>query len=211
MLYALLHKNTVIGLFNDIKKCELTSKGLVDNKFTTSKLLSIVSYHDNSITLYEECDTNISDKIIDNFTNDNDSEETHNTNSLSSEKQKKIKKQRDKQSKIEYNMSLLKKKKEQIEESKNIYKIDYDLYKKMNKIANENPDFIIPELFQVKYKIMVDLDNNNNLSWESFNEIYKKTELPTSYDKLFGDCKSPERKLLEIESDTETVTSEDLI
>ena len=208
MLYALLHKNTVIGLFNDIKKCEMMSKGLVNNKFTQSKFLSIVSYYDNSITLYDQ-DLEKEDEVehnIEEFSNEETSDSV-NTESLNSDTQKKIKKQRDKQSKIEYNMTLLKKKKEQIEENKNVYKTDYELYKRLKKIAKDNTEFIIPELFQVKYKTMDELENANNLSWDTFSEVYKKTDITTSYDRLFGDCKSPDRKLLNIESDTPNDTS----
>ena len=203
MLFALLHKNTIIGLFSNMKKCQQMSTGLVNNKFTQSKHLTIVSYYDNSITLYDMNEDDEGDDIIENFTTEETTVSEEKEVVLNSDTKDKIKKQQNKQSKIEYNINLLKQKKEQLEESKNVYKIDYELFKKFKKYQTEIPDFVIPELFQDKYNIMIELDNANNLSWESFRNKYKTSSIDTSYSKLFAGDKTRERSLLDIDSDSD--------
>ena len=202
MLYALFNKDALIGLFSDLKKCKQMLNGLVNNKFAVLKNLKIVSYYDNSITVIDD---NIEkDNIIETFTTENTTESEDNnvsTDKLDKEVQNKIKKTRDKQSKIEYNMNLLKQNKEKIEESKNIYNSDLKLYNQFKKLKETNNVFMIPELFQYKYEVMYKLDLQNNLSWETFNANYIKVNTTnTSYTKLFGDG-SCERNLLNISSE----------
>jgi hypothetical protein len=183
--------------------------GLVANKFAKKTDLTIISYYDNSITTGEY----ISDEeeFIENFTSESTTESPNSSKKLEQkilltdeldEKDKKIiKKTRDKQSKIDYNVNLLKQKKEKIEESKSIYKTDIELFNKFKKIKKENNTFIIPELFQSKFNLMIELEEQNKLTWENFHTFYKKTNIDTSYNKMFE--KGEERKLLEISSDSE--------
>jgi len=204
MLHALLHKDKIIGLFSDLKKCNIMHKGLVNNNFAISNNIKILSYYDNSITLYDKTNDNIEeDIIIETFTDENttDSDIIVSTDKLDSSKQKEIKKQREKKSKIEYNMNLLKQKKDKIEESKTVYKSDIELFKKFKKLKNEIPDFVIPELFHNKFILMKQLEDDNNLSWEIFHSKYTKENLDTSYNKLFGPP-TKERALLDL-SDSE--------
>lgn len=175
--------------------------GLVANKFAKKTDLIIVSYYDNSITTGEyESD----DEIIENFTSESTTESDKKillTDELDEKDKKIIKKTRDKQSKIDYNVNLLKQKKEKIEESKSIYKTDIELFNKFKKIKKETHAFIIPELFQSKFNLMIELEEQNKLTWENFHTFYKKTNIDTSYNKMFE--KGEERKLLEISSETE--------
>ena len=125
------------------------------------------------------------------------------TDELDSVTRKKIKKHKNRQSKIEYNMTLIKQKKEKLEESQNIYKTDFELFKKFKKIIIDTPNFTIPELFQGKFKLMLELEKLNNLSWETFHANYKKDKITTSHSTLFEveNEKTNERELLEISSD----------
>ena len=184
MLYALLHKDKLIGLYNNHKNCKQMLTGLTNNKFAKQGDLKIVNYYDNSITIADIDE-------IEHFTTDNttDSEneteiESISTDDLDDETKNEIKKKREKKSKIDYNVNLLKKKKDLIEESKNTYKIDYELFKKFKKFKETNSNFDIPELFQAKYKLMTELELENNLNWEF-------------------DGRTNERQLLEISSSSE--------
>jgi hypothetical protein len=66
----------------------------------------------------------------------------------------------------------LRKQKEKIEESKNVYKVDLDLYKRFKKIKETNDKFEIPEMFIDKYELMEGLEKENKLCWENFYELY---------------------------------------
>jgi hypothetical protein len=224
MLYILLHKNKIAGVFSDLKKCKIIMKGLVTNGFTTMKMLQIVTYYENSITLFDDKveEAPKEDNIIEMFT-DEDTTSTENdtkktpkktpkktlkkpekkvlTEELDSDTKNKINKQRLKQNKIEYNMSLLKQKKEKLEESKTIFNADLTLFNKFKKILVSKPSFVIPELFLQKFNTMLRLESENNLNWESFNNIYEKETIDTSYNKLFGVEKCKEKQLLEISSE----------
>ena len=206
MLFALLHKNKLLGLYNNFDKCSQMQNGLVANNFAKSNDFSIVTYYTNSICVHKNKDTNsnfVTENIIENTTSDNTA--THNNNKNNNNKINSS--YTKKESKIKYNLSLLQKKKEEIEESKTVYKVDFNLFTKFKKICNENPNFIIPDLFQKKYSIMEKLDQANNLSWETFNAIYVKENIPTTFDNLF-ELGGGEKKLLNISDTTEDESTE---
>ena len=98
MLHALLYKDKLIGLFTDLKKCILMQKGLDANNFAKMVNMKIISYHDNSITICDSEDEEEDNNIIETFTTDDttDSENFISTDKLDSDKQKTLKKQRDK-------------------------------------------------------------------------------------------------------------------
>ena len=215
MLFALLHKNKLLGLYNDFDKCSIMLNGLVTNNFAKNNDLSIVTYYTNSICIHKDNqnkdtinkNTNlnfITENLIENpieNTIENPIENTNSNNKMNSRYTLK-------ESKIKYNLSLLKKKKEEIEESKTVYKVDFNLFTKFKKICSENPNFIIPDLFQKKYSIMNKLDQANNLSWETFNAIYVKENIPTTFDNLF-ELGGGDKKLLNISDSTENESSEE--
>lgn len=192
MLYAIMNKENLLGLFSDLKKCKLTIQGLVTNKLLKETDLTIISYHENTIT--KTTTPNIfleqsSDDEFEQMTSENTSEASSESDNESSEdtteKRKKREKKYNRMKKLEYNITLLKQKKERIHESKNVYKVDLDLYKKFKKIKNDTPDFEIPPIFTEKYLVMEELDNKNELNWENFNECYEKKPLNNSYNMLF--------------------------
>lgn len=212
MLHVLLCKNKIIGVYSDYKKCTQMLDGLVYNKFARKCDLKIQNYYDNSITQSKEYkDIESEDDIIEVFTTEDTTEKKEEkkdtlvaTDELDETGQIKVKKQRDKRSKMEYNISLLKKKKEQIEESKNIYKNDVNLFNKFKKFKLGSPTFEIPELFQNKYDLMTKLEEADTLNWETFNEQYTKQAMSTSYNKLFGHG-GVEKKIINVSSsDSET-------
>ena len=70
-------------------------------------------------------------------------------------------------------------------ESKKIYKVDVELYKKFKKIKEENYQFDIPELFIEKYKVFTMIEEDGNLNWENFYANYKQKNLSSSYGAIF--------------------------
>lgn len=110
----------------------------------------------------------------------------------------------DKKQKINYNLNLLKKRKEKLEEEKRVYEVDLELFNKFKNIKKENDNFVIPDMFEDKYKVFEILDNEEKLSFINFSQVYEKNTENTKWSKLFsGDGK--ERELLEItESESES-------
>ena len=69
---------------------------------------------------------------------------------------------------IQHTINMLNIKKEKILESKQVYDNDIKLYNLFNtKLINE-PNFIIPELFNDKYNIFKKLDSEDRLSWDTY-------------------------------------------
>ena len=209
MLYSLVHKNKTIGLFNDYNKCVQMKDGLISNKFSSSNDLTIVKYYDNSIMV---CTTNTvedvtveettfeDNQVIEQFV-DKEPTEPKEPKELDSATKKKLKKKQERQTKIRYNLELLKQKKEKLEEKKAIYKIDYNLYLKFKKIKETNPAFELPELFIEKYDIMSSLETDGKLDFDNFDATYVKKNMSTSYNRLFvGETK--EKQLLEVSEES---------
>tara|TARA_B100000768_G_scaffold156636_1_gene154302 strand:+ start:3925 stop:4653 length:729 start_codon:yes stop_codon:yes gene_type:complete len=91
----------------------------------------------------------------------------------------------DKQAELIRNINLLKFQKKRLEENKNEYTSNLELYYKFkNKIKSEE-DFVIPELFLEKFKIFTELENCNNLSFEKYLERDPGKFLDNSYNLLF--------------------------
>ena len=186
MLHALIYKHKLVGIFSDYQKCKVMFEGLISNNFVDRKNLEIKSYYDNSITIgeyNEELDTNEAEDAVDTsdvletFT-DNNTTDTPTNNKKQEENIKKAE--------IQNKIFELKKQKEKLENSKNIYNVDLDLYKKFKKIKETNETFEIPEMFIDKYELMEGLEKENKLCWENFHELYKPKIFSTNYDKLFN-------------------------
>ncbi len=177
MLHTLLHKNKVIGLFSDYKKCNMMLEGLVKNSFAQKNNLLIKSFHENSIMEVEYTEENLSDS--------ENVEEFSDSVTTKSEKKEKTVEEINKMNEIQNKIIELKKNKEKMEESKRTYDVDYDLFLKFKKIKESNNNFDIPELFKDKYDLMVELEKENKLCWDNFRELFKPKQLNTSYSKLF--------------------------
>jgi hypothetical protein len=76
----------------------------------------------------------------------------------------------------------LKLQKKKIEESHNEYNNDIQLYNKFKKDKDSNINFIIPELFTLKYGIFDKLNNENKINFENFREEYNKVKPKNNYD-----------------------------
>lgn len=188
MLHALLSGNKLIGLYSDYDLCVQTMEGLIQNRFVMRNMITIKSYHENSM-MSEKYNAPVEDDniSIDNISIDNISiASTTMTDEEDSETRKKRINEKKKQMDLQYNLSLLKKKKEQIEESQRTYEININLYKRFKSLMKNNPNFIIPEMFQDKFILMEQLEHDNMLTWENFHNRYVPKEVDTGYSKLFN-------------------------
>ena len=94
---------------------------------------------------------------------------------------------------IKHEINQLKMQQKQLKEDMNTFDHDIELYKTFNKEKQKNPDFKIPELFNLKYKIMTKLELTNMLNFDSFklewDTIKPKNNYnlftSTSYDEIF--------------------------
>ena len=184
MLHGLLHKNNLIGLFSDYEKCQLIMEGLCNNHFVEKKNLVIKSYYDNSITSCEYNENEVESFTDDDTTDDNNTKVD--TEELDDDTQNKIKESRNNKIELMNNIHLLKKEKEKMNDSKPVYEVDLKLFNKFKTIKKENINFQIPDMFIDKYNLMLELENENKLTWENFYNMYKPTNLHTSYSDIFN-------------------------
>ena len=140
MFYALFNSNKLIGIFDTKDGAEIMINGLKQNNLCNN--LSIRKYIKNSICRVSNTDKSNTDKS---------NTELNNIRKLTPDEEIKINKEK---SELEYELLKLKKQQDNISESKKTYIVDLDLYNKFKKIKNENNEFIIPELFVEKYKVL---------------------------------------------------------
>jgi hypothetical protein len=210
MLFALLNKSKLLGLFDDYDTCTNMLIGLSLNGFVKENDMEIAAYESNSIKLVKPADVFCSDteeSSTDNETTDNETTESENDlnnnviNTFETKENKEKRLRNEKRTrKREYNLNLLKKRKEKLEEQKRTFKIDIELYSKFKEFKNTNENFTIPEMFEKKYMIMETLENNNSLDSDTFYQMYDKEDMDNSWSSLFsGNTK--DRELLEVSSD----------
>ena len=172
-------------LYEDFSDTDITSITLSDNEYHINK----DEYHIKEQILDIDTDTDSDKKIIPNS-------ETDESFTLDAEAfLKKKKEERNHyqkiveidQEKIDIlsHINKLKLEKQKIIEDKIKYDYDLELYKKFKQIIKNNDNFNIPLLFKDKYNLFEKLENNNNLSFESFNENYFETQIKTQYEDMF--------------------------
>lgn len=119
---------------------------------------------------------------------------------------------------LQHNINLLKVHKQRIEESKKIYENDLKLFDIFTNNISKDPNFIIPPIFEDKYRIFKMLKEEGTLSWEHFTSLHKKENYygdyfgVNDYEEYFMKSNKKENddlsEELEIESSSETETSE---
>lgn len=190
MNYLLYQEDNIVGVFNDFSKAKDMATGIIDNGW--AKNFKIIEYKVNSCckgneTLVDEPEESILESDSESELNDLTSQEDNN---------------------LQSELNLLKLQKDKIEESKTKYEVDHKLYKEFKeKLENDNT-FEIPELFVEKYKIFHQLDQEDNISWDSFSMLYKEQDYFGSYNNVFEINNTFETKFLKsIDSDTESSRS----
>lgn len=100
---------------------------------------------------------------------------------------------------LQHKINMLKIHKKKIEESKSAYENDIKLFELFTQNQKKDPNFVIPEIFDKKFKLMSELNKNNNLSWENFVKEYQQDGV-NNYNELFS-LNSYEEMFLEPEED----------
>lgn len=199
MLFVLFNKEKVIGCFDNKDKLDIMMSGLKNNNLCRN--LRFECFHSNSI-----CSTEYVETIVSSDENSEDKSINKSDNKNVELSEKDIEKQK----KIEYNLKVLKQRKERIEESKRTFKVDLDLYNKFKSFREKDNQFEIPPLFIDKWTLMSSLDNNNNLDWEHFHEQYTNRVKSNEYSKFFnGDANAKDRELVDVDTEPETTDNED--
>ena len=109
MLFALINRNKILGLFDDKEKCKLIFNGLISNKLVREDQMEIACYINNSL-----CRVTDSNIFITSESNENDDVESTSTNNttISDEKDNSDNEKRNKEKvKLQNKIIKLKKKK----------------------------------------------------------------------------------------------------
>lgn len=198
MSYLLYQANNIVGVFDDLTAAKNMAQGILDNGW--AKDFSIVKYKKNSCVKVETIE-------IDNNDNDNESIDVEDDNKfveLESEEEKEDK------AEVQRKLNLLKLQKDKIEESQTKYEVDLKLYQEFKKKLEEDINFVIPELFEEKYKLFHQLESQDSLNWETFALLYKEEDFHGNMSSVFDVTNDFEKKFLTtIDSDTESDSSDD--
>jgi hypothetical protein len=204
------YKNNIIGVYDTLENATNYIYGLYNSKFINNKVY-IQEFKVNTNIIVNEYDVNleycITKKINLNYSEINEiyeddslsisSLESYNEKiSLGSSEKERIKKNQKEylkkqnligQEKIEitHELNLLKEKQKLIDESMKEFNSDKELYYKFKNIKETSSNFIIPFMFDEKYKAFEYLESNNSLDFENFKKKYKPTQIKTTFDDLF--------------------------
>jgi len=83
---------------------------------------------------------------------------------------------------ILHKINLLKLEQNKLKNMHNEYECDIKLYNIFKNNLNKDNNFIIPKLFENKYKIMNKLENENKLSWDNYYNILSKSIEENNYE-----------------------------
>ena len=181
--------DNIKSIFNS--RCELSGfncKNTFSNSDSESSLESSSSYESSSDSVSSTCTNTKSESTIEKKNNiPNLNQKQDSSDSITNAKSFQIDysnpvvlemaKQR---IDLQHKINLMKKQKEKIEESKNVYENDLKLFTMFKASKDTNSSFEIPELFIKKYEIMNKLFLNNELSWENFIKNYQ-------HENYYGD------------------------
>ena len=177
MFYALFKSEKLIGIFDSFESVNTMINGIVQNNLCKKSKLTIKKFFKN--TIYEVNSDEKNDEIEDNKI----TEIKTDIIKLTPEEEEKRNKEK---CELEYQLNILKKDQEKIEESKKMYKVDLELYQKFKKIKEENYQFDIPDLFIEKYNIFEMIEKDGNLNWENFYANYEPKQISSSYSDMFN-------------------------
>ena len=238
MSYLVYQKNNPVGIFDDIELCKDYIKSIEENNWATNfrvvkyKKNSCLKLFDKKISFLNKSDTNktnyesmivgdskgiSSNDCEEKFPDNQDDPDTiqdvginkFDSTTLTEEDKKKLKKIAKEQQRDQTRMNLLKLQKEKILESKNKYDVDLKLYEKFRKLSDDNSSFEIPEIFTEKYKIFKNLDDENDLSWETFAKDYKEGDFKGKFSNVFEISNEFENKFRSFSSNYDSEDDDD--
>ena len=91
----------------------------------------------------------------------------------------------EKKRKINHNINILKNQKKKIEEKKQMYNGNLQLFNLFSENIKKNKEFKIPPLFQEKYNIFLDLKKDDKLDYDNYIAVYDKIHKDEDYNNFF--------------------------
>jgi hypothetical protein len=187
--YVLQLNNKVIGVYNNKNDLNNYINGCIQNNFFTREMILIetfinntccmVPYDNNNVTNNNNNNANnilLRNKVINKNTSNNKVNNNTILNNInkdidikSNEEYKKI---QESKAELTHKINMLNITKKKIENEKNIYNIEKELYKKFKLEKSKNDTFVIPEMFEIKYKLYTELEKDNMV--DDFDEYYKR-------------------------------------
>jgi len=189
----------ILGVFDNETSLNYFIDGGVQNNYFKKESLTIEKFGMNSCFNFKQNQKS-------NQENQKSKEEQKKLNEdrekeaiLKSLEEAKIKKQMDKKKKemeeskeyiemkqqeidLVHEINELKLKKKKLEEEKNSFNYDLELYKKFNKEIEKSSDFKIPELFTLKYDLIKKLEQSNTLDFDNFKSEWDIIKPKNNYD-----------------------------
>jgi hypothetical protein len=161
---------------------------------------------DKSKILFFKNNSNFNYSLIEHFNSSIESEVEceSDSDSIASEEIEEIKDLIIETNDIQYKLNLLKQDKEKLEEKKNIFIIDKELYFKFKTSLETDDQFTVPEVFVKKFKVFRELEEEDKLYWEDFNKRYAPEKLDTSYNSLFFNEQFLDNKPSSSDSDSDS-------
>jgi hypothetical protein len=159
-------------------------KNKKENKSTKKQVINSCLYESTSDTSLSYVKTN--NNLIDSDSESTTYSEYTRRNIIDKNKIEKLNEVGIEKSNITHKINILNLEKKKIKEKENEFNYDLGLYNKFKIMMNINSQFVIPELFLDKFKIFKNLDDNNNLTFESFYDNYVTSNIETDYDNMFN-------------------------
>lgn len=172
----LLYQNDkIVGVFETLRLAEDMATGIMKNGWARN--FYAVEYKKNSCIKVRTVQINNIGEDVSDEEIESDSEESIDSEIANKRKAENIK--------DKHQINILKLEKEKIIESKNKYEIDLKLYNNFKENLENDINFEIPELFKQKYKIFHQLEQQNNLSWETFCLMHKEEDFHGNFSNIF--------------------------
>ena len=195
--FILFLKNEAIGVYDNEEILNNFINGCLQNKFFNKDDIKIKKYNMNSIN----CLT--IEKKLENIENI-ENLETLKKELIESEEYKKLM-----QIKIDtkHEINELKKQKIKLEEDKESYEYDLKIYNKLKKDKEKIENFVIPEIFTLKYNIYKKLEESNELNFNAYRIEWEKVKplnnynlfTTNTYENLFTNSHNKEDINIEID------------
>lgn len=204
--YVLIKNEKVIGVFDNEDLIDTFINGGIQNEFFDKKSIKKLKFTMNSIYCHNNKFNSITMKNYEQTNNleeekeqtkkdledkNKDVEERVKRKKELEEKTKELLKneeyQKIMQDKIDtkHEINELKQKKKKYEESKNTYDCDIKLYATFQKEKEKNEQFVIPEIFSLKYELFEKLEKSNRLTFDAFYEEWEVIKPKNNYS-MFG-------------------------
>jgi hypothetical protein len=221
--YLLLLKNEPIGIFDNEEQLNNFISGCLQNRFFNNIDIKTKKFIMNSInclekevsknSLEEQKQFKLQENGKKQFKDKINEKKELETKELLEKKRKEILESEEyknlMQGKIEtkHQLNELKQKKKKLEEEKETYVYDLEMYQKLKKEKEKMENFVIPEIFKLKYDVFEKLEENNITSFDNFKTEWDRIKPSNNYSLFASNpyensfISSDLKKELEIELD----------